>query len=111
MALEEALEGLTQVLEQMKAVGDLDGMWRPAARAFGILGRPVAADHLHPWMLLEPLGKGVSGALRKQINWLMLLKIDQDCPVDLPSPKRKVIDPQYAGCGRWRWWVVAGQAQ
>ena len=84
MAFEQALEGLTHVLEQMKAVGDLDGIWRPAARAFGILRRPVAADHLHAWMLLEPLGKGVSRALRKQIDWLMLLKIDQDGPVDLP---------------------------
>jgi hypothetical protein len=59
MRLEHLFEGFHPLLQEVKPVGDLSGLWRSLARPIGIGFGPIASDDLHPWMRLEPLGQGV----------------------------------------------------
>jgi hypothetical protein len=59
MRLEHLFEGFHQILQEVKPVGDLRGLWRSLARPIGIRFGPIASDNFHPRMRLEPLGQGV----------------------------------------------------
>jgi hypothetical protein len=59
MHLEHLFEGFHQLLQQVKPVSDLSGLWRSLARPNGIGFGPIASDDLHPWMRLEPLRQGL----------------------------------------------------
>jgi hypothetical protein len=59
MRLEHLFESFHEILQEVKPVGDLHGLWRSLARPIGIGSGPIARDDLHPWMRLEPLGQGV----------------------------------------------------
>jgi hypothetical protein len=58
MRLEHLFEGFHQILQEVKPVGDLSGLWHSLARPIGRGFGPIASDDLHPWMRLEPLGQG-----------------------------------------------------
>ena len=56
IAAKLSLDGLTEVLQQMKAIGDLLRPRRALTRSLRIEPGTVAADHLHIRMILEPVG-------------------------------------------------------
>ena len=62
MRLEHLLEGFHQILQQMKPVGDLRGLWRSLARSIGIGSSSVARDDLYPRVGLQPLRQGVGAS-------------------------------------------------
>jgi hypothetical protein len=74
----ELLEGLTQIAAQVKAVGDLDRLGRAFGGAFSIHRRPIATNHLHAGMFLETGGERLDGALRQQVDQVMLFQVDQN---------------------------------
>jgi hypothetical protein len=49
------LDRLPEVLKQVKAIGDLQGLGRTLTSAVSIKARAVAADDLDLWMTGEPL--------------------------------------------------------
>jgi hypothetical protein len=65
MRSEHLVQGCGQVLQEMKTVGNLEGTRSTLPRALGVGFRPIPADHLHARMLLEPVGEGLSRALRQ----------------------------------------------
>ena len=57
------LQGLGHILEQMKAVRDLDRLGGALTGAVRIGFRPIASHDLDPRMSLEPLRQGASLAI------------------------------------------------
>jgi hypothetical protein len=76
--IEDRFERLAEVLDQVKTVGDLDGVWGALRGAIGKRASPIRCDDFHTWMILKPGCK--SGGCRggQQINWTMRVEIDQD---------------------------------
>ena len=72
-----ALQRFRQVLKQMKAVRHLGRRGRPLLCAVGVGFRPITHDHLHPWMLPEPLGQGLGRAIREKRDRLLAFEINE----------------------------------
>ena len=100
---EYLVQRFPEILQQMKAVRDLDGLGRALARPLSIGGRPIAGDHGYSRMLLEPLGEGRCGAIREERHGLAALQIDQDGAIGVPFPEGEVVHTQHGGafCSRF----------
>jgi putative transposase len=83
---------LRQVAIEMPAVRDLLCFRGALAGTVGVGAGPVAADHLGPGVLLQPLGEGGRFAVAEQVNGLTGLGVDQDGPVVPAAAEREVID-------------------
>ena len=60
---EHLVQGFGQVLQEVKAVGDLKGTRSALLCTFGVGFRPIAGDHLHARMLLKPVSEGLGRAI------------------------------------------------
>ena len=100
MSSEDLVQGVRQVLEQLEAVCHLDGRGRPLAGPLGIGARPIPRDHLHAWVLPEPLGHRLGGAIREERHGLAACQVDQDGTRGLAFAQRPVIHPQHPGRGQ-----------
>jgi len=78
MAGQAALQDLTCVLQEMKAVGDLLGLRRPQRRSGGIVAAPVATDEPYLGTLVQPEREGCGVSVGQQIDDPMLVEIHQD---------------------------------
>jgi len=65
---EQFVQRGTGIVQQVKAVGDLHGVGRTRARAFGVGSRPVAGDDLHAGVRLQPGSYHLGGALGEQVD-------------------------------------------
>ena len=106
-----ALDGLTQVGQQMPPVGHLDCLGRADRDGSGILRRAVACDNLDPWPLPQPAGQRGRGSVGQEIDHAALLQINDDRAVAASLALRPVIDPDDAGRGLMRQGNSVEQAQ
>ena len=111
MREEHLVQGFPEILQQMKAVCDLDGRGRALACALRIGARPIPGDDLHPGMLPEPLGHGLGRAIREQRHGLAALQIDQDRAIRLAFPQGEIVHPEHRGAWARRGGLPAEQAQ
>jgi hypothetical protein len=95
IAAELSLNGLAEVLQQMKAIGDLPCLRRALTRGVRIEASSVAADHLHFRMILEPTGRGRRRAIRQQVHHLATLQVHDDRAVVGALPPRPVINASH----------------
>src|ERR1700722_4228572 len=86
---------LSQIQQQMKAVGNLSRLRCAAPSSAGIESEPVARDDLHFRMLLQPLRQLIGRALRQQVRYGSSFQIDQDRAVGLSLLPRPVIDTHH----------------
>ena len=93
MRLEHVFEGIHKILEQVKAVGDLSGLWRPVASPIGIGSRPIGGNNLHPRMRSEPLGQGVCLPIRQQGHRLPAFQVNQHRAIALACTEREIVHP------------------
>jgi hypothetical protein len=70
-----AFQHLPRVLQAMKPVGDLFGLWRPQGRPGGVVPASIAPDEAHRGMRLQPLGDAEWRAVRQQVNHPLLFQI------------------------------------
>jgi hypothetical protein len=85
------VQRFAEILQEMKAVGDLHGSRSSLPCAFGIGGRAIARDDLDPGMRPQPLGQSIGRALREQRDRLAALQIDQHGAIALTFAQREVI--------------------
>jgi hypothetical protein len=111
MLLEHLLQGLGEIADEMKAIGDLGSGRGPLPRPVGVGGRAVACDHLDARMGLEPLRQGLGRPIREQRHGLPALQIDQQRPIGLAFPQGEVIHPEDRRGGECRHRVPAQQPQ
>ena len=91
-----------QVLEEMKAVGDLNRRRRPVVCAIGLGFRPMARDHLDPRMPPKPLRQGRRGAIGEECDRLAALEIAEHRAVGLAFPHRQIVyTKDTRACARW----------
>src|SRR5579863_5579253 len=69
---------LAQVVVDVPPVGDLLRTGCALPRAVGVGAGPVAADHLYPGMLLQPVRDGARLAVAEQVNGPAGLDVDED---------------------------------
>jgi len=102
-ALKHPLQCLAEIGEQVKPVGNLDGLWRTSGCTTDEFRPTVAGNHFDAGMRLEPLFKRCGTTLGQQIDWASLFQIEQDRAVALAFAEREIIDPEHARRhGRWR---------
>ena len=94
-ASELSLNGLAEVLQQMKAIGDLPRLRRALTRSLRIEASAVAADHLHFRMLLEPVGRGRRRTIPQQVHYLTALQVHDDRAVVGALPPRPIINASH----------------
>ena len=94
-------DGVGEVVQQVPAVGDLDGERGTASSAFGVAAAAVPADHLHAGARIEPGAEGLRGPLRQHVHRPPGLDVCQDGAVDMPAAQREIIGTQHLGgtCG------------
>ena len=68
LVLEEAIQCVPEILDEMKPIGDLDGIRSTAGRAVGVEIAAVTTDQGDAGMGGEPGRDAVGGALRQEIN-------------------------------------------
>ena len=96
---EEGLECIAKILQQMPPVGNLKSLWGSLGCSSPIGIPTVATDNLDARMLLQPCGNDSLTALRQQVNWSVLLQVDQNGTKATSTTNRPVVDAQYAR--RW----------
>jgi hypothetical protein len=78
------LNRVGEVLPQVEAVGDMDGVGGAEPCGLGVGGGAVTADDLHTRVDGQPGAHGLHGAIGQQVDRPAGLDVDQDGRVDVP---------------------------
>jgi hypothetical protein len=111
MAIEQALECLTKILQNVKPISDLHRLGSAFGRAIGIDPCTVAANHLDAWVLAKPLFDDTGRALRQEVEHRMSFEIDDQCAVGVAFAPCPVVNPDDGGSRRCRSRRSASQAK
>jgi hypothetical protein len=95
MGDDRLLHGLGEVLPQVEPVSYLDRGRGSLPSSVGITSATVAADHLDPRMLAQPLGQAGAVATLEHLDQPMPLQIDQDGPITAAATERKVVHAEH----------------
>src|SRR5262247_2894942 len=99
MHTEDLLKSRRQILEEVKSVGDLSGLWSPLPNACGIGFGSVTSHDLDIGMGLEPRGHGLSGSIFQQVKGAPPLELDNDGAVAMAFAPRPIV--QADDCRFW----------
>ena len=99
IAAKLSLNGLAEVLQQMKTISDLPRLRRALTRGLRIDASTIAADHLHVRVILEPTGRGRRRTIHQHVHHLTTLQVNNDRPVVGALPPRPVIDASHMDGG------------
>jgi hypothetical protein len=91
-----ALHSFAEILEKMKAIGDLPCLRCALPRGISIKSGAVAADDLHFGMAFQPRRRGGGRTICQQVDDTPSLQIDDHGPVGhsfFPGP---IVDPRHA---------------
>jgi hypothetical protein len=100
-----------EVVQQVPAVGDLDGERGAAGGALGVAAAAVAADHLDTGMGVQPGSEGVRGPPGKHVDRAPGLDVHQHGAVDVAAAQGEIIDAQHPRGGGRRLGQGAEQPQ
>ncbi len=93
-------DGLAEVVPQVPAVGDLDGVRQRAADRFGIGARAVPAHDLHSGMGSQPGLQNIGRAAGQDVDPLAGLGVDQHGGVAVAPAQSEVVHPHHPGHSR-----------
>ena len=111
LAFQYALDGFTQVLQEMEPIRNLHRVWRTLGCPVDILRTAIAGDDGNARVLVQPGREGGSRTVWQQVNRLMAFHIDQQGAVGLPFAKGKIINTQDARGRSGKVWRTFGEAQ
>jgi hypothetical protein len=94
MLVEHLLQGLGEIAQEMKPIGDLLGARGSAACPFGVHACPIAAQHAYTRMRAQPLGECVSGPIGQERDRSPTFQIDSYCAIALVLTLRPIIHAQ-----------------
>ncbi len=95
----DGMDGVTQIPQQVPAVGDLDGIGRTLARAVGVDAGPVSGDDLDAGVGPQPRGQALGPPVRQQVDSPVALQVDQDRPLAVAATPGPFVHRQYP----YRW--------
>jgi hypothetical protein len=85
VALDDGLDGVTQITQQVPPIGHLNGTRRALADAVGIGAGTVARHNLHARVFAKPSRQCFGWSIRQQIHNLIALQVDQDGPIAITA--------------------------
>ena len=88
---QQAIQRLSQISHEMKAISDLDGVWRALADTIRKRATTIATDHvdLGAPMRSQPRGKRRCFPVREQIDDAMLVEVHEQRAIACPTPEGK----------------------
>src|SRR5271166_3393147 len=89
------LDRLTEVLQQVEAIGHLIGLRRTLASTLRVETASIPADDLYTGMPTQPSAGGLDRAVGQHVDDLALLEVDHDRPVTTPLLPGPVINPDH----------------
>jgi len=92
--LQEAFEGVAEVLQEMEAVSDLCGIRRAACRAIRIAIATVPGDYPDTGGCAQPRGDGIGGTIRQEVNGSVPFEVAEDGAIAPPFRPCPVIDAE-----------------
>ena len=92
MPLQQAFDGLADVLQEMPSIGALLRLRRGLGGRLGVGRRAIAADQLDAGMGREPGLDGRCVAVGQEVDDLARLEVDDDGAVALPLAPGPVVD-------------------
>src|SRR3954468_11352391 len=98
--LRDRLDGVAEVAQQMPPVRDLDSFWRSLPDAISVDAGAAARGATPPGVPLQPRRKALSPAVGQEVEYPVLLQVDEDGPIAVTAPPCPVIDPKHARGGR-----------
>ena len=99
MPVGKGMDGIAQVAQHVPAVRDLDGIRRTLAPPVRIGSGPVARDHFHAGVPVQPGRQGFGLAIRQQVHDGVALEVHQHRSVAVTTTPGPVVDAQHAGRG------------
>jgi hypothetical protein len=93
MVLQHASEGIGQVLDEMPAVSNLQGLGRTVGNPLRIRFRTVPRDNFDSCMVAEPVGERFWRPVRQQIDNVAPFMVNENGAVALPFPHGPIIHP------------------
>jgi hypothetical protein len=87
------LYGIGHIAQEVKAIGDLDGVGRAAPGTFSVSPGAIATDHFDTAMGLQPVAQGRSLAIGQQRNRRPAFYVDEHRAVALAFAVRPIINP------------------
>ena len=97
MLPEHSRNHISEVLQEVEAVGNLHGARSDPTYSLAVLIAKVPAHHLDPRMLRKPSGEGVCATVRQNIHRHVSFKIHQYRPVAGPATEGEVVHAQNPG--------------
>jgi hypothetical protein len=83
MLIQQPFEGLTQVLEYMKAIRNLYRIRRTTSRSGNVIRCAIATDDLDAGVVFQPLCECLGRTILQEVYGLVPFKIHQDGAVAL----------------------------
>jgi hypothetical protein len=95
-AAQHFVERGSSIRAQVEPVSHLDRVGRPLSTAFGVRPSSITDDDLHAWVMTQPVGEDVGGAIVEQIDRTVRLEIDQQRAITALLPAQgNVVNTQY----------------
>jgi hypothetical protein len=92
MLRKQADQRLSQILEEMPPVGNLNGIGSNLMCPFSVRTCSIAANELDSRMLLQPGAQRLGCALRQELNRAVVIKVDQDGAIGLAFAEGEIVD-------------------
>src|SRR5437660_8675704 len=104
MALDDPSRDVSHIPEEVKAIGDLNRLWCTALRSVGIscpqgTRAQIPTHDLGSWMLSQPRGHGVRGAIGQEIDHAVPLEVHDDGSIGPTFAEGDVVDGEDTGRG------------
>jgi hypothetical protein len=105
------LDVFGEVVPQMPAIGDLDGVGCTLTGAVGVGAGAVPADHLGAWVLAEPAGERGCFSVLQQVDGPVGGHVHQDGAVLAAAAEREVVDTKHRDLVDLGVWECTQQAE
>jgi hypothetical protein len=97
VALEPVAHRVTQVLQEMPAIRDLNSVWCAIGRALSVDRAAIPADDLDARVGFQPGGERVCIPIIEHVHDTVFLEVDQDRAEGLTAFEREVVHAQNSG--------------
>jgi len=95
--LQQPFQRFPEILQQMPAIGDLDGLRGSLARTVRVGTGAIPADDLHSEMIEEPPGERRGLAPQQEVDGTMRLHVHEDRPVGPPFAPTPIVHAENLG--------------
>lgn len=109
--VEKPLDGFSKIFKHMPPIQDVLRLWGAFRRSTQVFGRTIPANDLNTRMPPQPLRQCFCAPVRKEINGMVTLQVNEQRPIGAPAPEGKIVYSQVFWSGQKCWCRLFGAAQ